>query len=290
LGVIGLGRPWTDRFREALARRADRFRIAAVHDPVGQRAASEADRLGCPAVRSIRALAGHPEVDALVILGSSWAGPIPLRFALETGKPCLAALPCRVALAELRGRLGEAPRVLLDLPGRFEASTMRMRELFATRLGRPRMLAARFPAPGPEGGPDALMDLACDRVDWCRFLFQGEPVAARSTPGGEAGAPTAEIALIYPEGGAAELALAGEGAPEIRVVTERGSIEVQGVDRLTWTDESGPHEEHLAHDSSSTDVLLEQFHRLATGATSLAPAPRDLLFLADLIDRFSPGA
>lgn len=320
LAVIGLGRCWSDRFREAIGRRPDRFRVVALYDTIRQRAQTEAVRLGCHAASSMRALIDSPEIDAVGLLGSSWDRPVALRAALTAGKPCLISGTYRDVLPEFAAESAVArhskPKIMLDLPGRFEASTMRLRELFATRLGRPRLLIGRFGCPrstqsGPsnpavDGPTDALLDLACDRLDWCRFLFQTDPhrvdVTTASWRSGEA-ANAMLVGLSFPGGAAASLqvldmnslpniqadGVGSLGESEVLILTELGEIDVLGFDRLSWRDQETKQEEHLAHDALPEDVLLEHFYRLCNGMQSLAPSLDEMRalgsFLCDLEHR-----
>lgn len=91
LGVIGVGRPWVERYRPVAERRRDLVRIVAVHDAVAQRAVAEAQRWRAESVDGLRRLMRRPDVDGLVLFSGGWSDPKAVEFAAEAGLPCLVA-------------------------------------------------------------------------------------------------------------------------------------------------------------------------------------------------------
>ena len=315
VGVIGLGRLWEARHKPALARMSDRFQVTAVYDQVLRRAEIEAGQIGCAAVEGLTALVERPDVDVVHLLSPQWFGLHAIGMACDAGKPVYCALP----LADAAGEL-EAAAVRVEASGvpfmpefarRFYPATLRLRELLATTLGRPRLIVGhsrllgfdRYGSPGPttQLTPAPLMiDPGSYLLDWCCFLFQGEPLALQGRAGvvlaPEASATadpdfesfTAEFA----GGGMAQLSFGryyqnpwGEASqflppPGFQVYAERGAAWVELPDRVQWSDAEGNHEERLALEPTIGHVLNDQFHRLVRGDQSLAPTIRDAVAVA----------
>lgn len=319
VGILGLGRLWEARHKPALAKMAARFRIAAVYDQVARRAATEASQLGCAAAEGIAALIERPDVDAIYLLTPQWFGLHPVALAASAGKPIYCALPLATEPAEVEAvadsvREGGVP-FMPELARRFYPATLRLRELLATTLGRPRLILGhsrlfgfdRYGHPGPttQLAPAPLtLDPGSYLLDWCRFVFQAEPVGlqgfgATVLPEAQGDGPkTPDF-----EGFAAEFAggllarvdfghyhrepwgEAGHVLPPagFQVLAERGAAWLEMPDRIHWTDADGPHEERLPMEPSVGEVLNDQFHRLVLGEPSLAPTLDDALAVARLV-------
>jgi len=316
VGVVGLGRLWEARHKPALARLADRFRVAAVYDQVARRAAMEAAQLGCVAAEGLAALVERPDVDAVYLLAPQWFGLHPIELAGALGKPVYCALPLAgdpagaAALAAAVGA-GGAP-FMPELARRFYPATLRLRELLATTLGRPRLILGhsrlfgfdRYGQPGPttQIAPASLtLDPGGNLLDWCRFVLQAEPTGlqgfgATVLPGAATGPDFAGFVAEFAGG---ELAQVGFGhfhrgpwgestrflpQPGFQVFAERGVAWLELPDRIHWTDARGPHEERLPPEPSVGEILNDQFHRLVHGEPSLAPTLGDALAVARLVD------
>ena len=318
VGVVGLGRLWEARHRPTLARMADRFRVAAVYDQVGRRAAMEAAQLGCVAAEGLAALIERPDVDAVYLLTPQWFGLHAVELAAAAGKPVYCALPLAgdpadVAALAAAIRAGGAP-FMPELARRFYPATLRLRELLASTLGRPRLILGhsrlfgfdRYGQPGPttQLAPAPLtLDPGGNLLDWCRFVFQAEPTGlqgfgATALPGESTGSGP-DFAGFVAEFPGGELAQVGFGRyhrgpwgeatrflpqPGFQVYAERGVAWLELPDRIHWTDALGAHEERLPLEPSVGEVLNDQFHRLVRGAGSLAPTLEDALAVGRLVD------
>ena len=329
VGVIGLGRLWEARHRPALARMADRFQITALYDQVARRATLEAGPLGCAVVEGLTALIDRTDVDAVYLLGPQWFGLHPALIACGRGKPVYCAVPLADHPEQLEG-LADAVRAsgtpfMPELARRFYPATLRLRELLATTLGPPRLILGqgrlfgvdRYGHPGPSTqlSPAPLTtDPGSYLIDWCRFLFQAEPIAvqaigttvlptiveeaptATSAAAGPSGHDFESFTLEFAGGGLAQVAFGryhrtpwGEATrflpqPGFQVYAERGAAWVEIPDRIQWTDASGPHDERLPLEPTVGEVLNEQFHRTVRGEPSLAPTLDDALAVARLVD------
>lgn len=301
VGVIGLGRLWEARHKPALARRGDQFQIVAVYDQVGLRAELEARQIGCHAAEGLVELFDRPDVDVIYFLTPQWFGLHPLALACEYRKPIFCALPSAAdpaGLESLAGMIRESGIPFMpELPRRFYPATLRLRELLATSLGPPRLVLGharlfgfdRYGEPGPttQLAPGCLLiDPGGNLVDWCRFVFQAEPVAVQGC-GVE---PDFEgLTLEFPGGGLAQIGIGryhrsrwGEASrflpqPGFQVFAERGAAWLEMPDRIQWTDAEGVHEERLPMEPTIGERLGEHFHRLVSGEPSLATSLDDAL-------------
>ena len=299
LGVIGLGRLWEARHKPALARMADRFRVASVYDHVARRAEIEARSLGAHASSGVAALIGRPDVDAISLLSPQWFGLHALELAVASGKPVYCALPLASdpdAIDRLDARLRDLRSVFMpEFARRVYPATIRLRELLATVLGPPRLVIGqvrlsgfdRYGPPGPSSqiapGP-LLLDPGCYLLDWSRYVFGSEPISVQGTggvtiPGPGAGDHDVEMVNVeFPGGGLAQWTIAryhrgawGEAAkflpaPGIQVFAERGAAWVEMPDRVVWADSDGTHDERLPLEPTIGEALNAQFHRAVVGS------------------------
>ena len=194
VGVIGLGRLWEARHKPALARLRDRFLVTAVYDQVLRRAEIEAGHLGCAAVEGLSALVNRPDVDVVHVLTPQWFGLHPIDLACDAGKPVYCALPLAGAVDELEALAAkvEASGVAFmpEFARRFYPATLRLRELLATTLGRPRLILGhsrlygfdRYGSPGPttQNSPAPLM-IDPGQLP-ARLVLLPLPVRARRAP------------------------------------------------------------------------------------------------------------
>jgi predicted dehydrogenase len=318
VGVIGLGRLWEARHKPALTRLNDRFRVTAIYDHVARRAEIEARALGCEAAGGIGALIARPDVDVLYLLSPQWFGLYPLETAVESGKPVYCALPLASEpdlIERLDARLGGGASVFMpEFARRFYPVTIRLRELLATTLGRPRLIVGqvrlagfdRYGQPGPStqiAPAPLLLDPVSYLIDWSRYVFQSEPTSLHGSggvtnPGSAGGDNDVEaIALEFPDGGLAQWTVAryhrgawGEAAkflptPGIQVFAERGAAWLEMPDRIVWTDADGPHDERLPLEPTIGELLSAQFHRVISGRQAAGPDWSDAVTAARLVLR-----
>ncbi len=307
VGVIGLGRLWEARHKPALSRLVDHFQVVAVYDQVNLRGELEARQLGCTAAEGLVELFSRPDVDVIYFLTHQWFGLHPLALACEHRKPIFCALP---AAAEPQGLEGLADAIrqsgtvfMPELPRRYYPATLRLCELLATRLGRPTLVLGharlfgfdRYSEPGPttQLAPGSLLiDPGGNLVDWCRFIFQADPVAVQGC-GIE---PDYEgLTLEFAGGGLAQIGVSryhrsqwGEASrflpqPGFQVFAERGAAWLEMPDRIQWTDAEGVHEERLPMEPTIGEQLGDHFYRLVHGEPSLATTLDDALAVARLV-------
>ena len=324
VGVIGLGRLWEARHKPALAQLRDRFQVTAVYDQVLRRAELEAASVGAKAVKGVKALIERADVDVIHLLTPQWFHTFPIALACDAGKPVYCALPLTGGAEELEplARRIESSGIpfMPEFARRFYPATLRLRELLATTLGKPRLIVGhtrlfgfdRYGSPGPttQMTPAPLMiDPGSYLLDWCGFLFQAEPVSlqgcesqilpqplATGPKGAMAGPDFESFMAEYPGGGLAHISFARYHReawreatrflppPGFQVYADRGAAWLELPDRIQWSDSEGNHEERLPLEPTVGEVLNEQFHRLVRGDQSLAPSIRDALAIARQVD------
>ena len=297
VGIVGLGDQWESRHLPALRMLADRFEVRGICEQVAHRAARAAKDLGAAAVDGFRALAARDDIDAILYLADQWFGPTPILAACDHGKAVYSAisLPLDAETAQvLRRRVEESGIAFMaELPRRHAAATLRLKELIATRLGRPRMLfchrrvpLSTGPAPAtPRDRGDESRDLV-ELVDWCRYVAGVEPssvVAVRhaETPGGDlddyrmmsldfsqtgrpGDGPLAQISCGYYMPGAWEEAVSFRPPPGLQVVCDHGIAFLDLPHTLVWFDTAGRHQESLESERPVGEQMLGQFHRMVT--------------------------
>ena len=313
--MIGLGRLWEARHKPALAKLRNRFQVVAVYDQVARRAAIEAAALRCHVAPGLRALVERPDVDAVYLLTPQWFGLFPVELACEARKPIYCALPPAsdpegLEIAAEAVRSAGVP-FMPELARRFYPATLRLRELLATTLGPARLVIGhtrlfgfdRYGTPGPSSQL-APVPLAIDPgsylLDWCRFVFQDEPIsvagheASALSASGDAPADFVAISLGFSGGRAAQIEISrydqptwGEAtrflpAPGFQVFAERGAAWLEMPDRIQWADSGGVHDERMSMEPTVGEVLGDQFCRLVRGEPSLAPSIDDALAIVSL--------
>ena len=186
VGIVGLGEHWETRHLPALRALADRFEVRGICEQVAHRARRAAEQVGAAAVDGFRALAARDDIDAILYLGEQWYGAMPILAACDHGKAVYSAvsLPVDAAdAADLRRRVEEAGIAFMaEFPRRHAAATVRLKELIATRLGRPRMLFCHRRVPHakatsqPRDAGSINRDLM-ELVDWCRYVAGCDPTS-----------------------------------------------------------------------------------------------------------------
>lgn len=306
VGIVGLGEAWESRHRHSLRSLSDRFEVRAVCAEVGHLARQAAREFNAVAVDGFRSLTRRGDVDALLVLSTEWFGALPLLAACEAGKAvyCGAALDLAPGQAlELRRRVEESGiAFMVEFPRRHSSATVRLKELIATQLGRPRLMFCHVRRPVLRAGsaryrpgrcPEQMRDLI-ELVDWCRYVAGCEPTTVVGvghkglqendddyqmmsldfSPDGAFGTGTmAQISCgrympaNWPE------AISFRPPSGLQVCCEKGVAFVDLPSTVVWFDEAGRHVEQLDSERPVGDVLLMQFHR---SVTSLVRKTADL--------------
>ena len=270
VGLIGLGPEWEHRYRPALAKLGRRLAVRSVHASIAALAEQAAAELGCDVAPGLLSLMERDDVRALLVLDTAWYGTVPAQFACQVGKPAFLASRLAHRLDEADQLLRQAAQtgvtLMPDFGHRYTPATSRLRELIATRLGRPLNLiidiaAACHPEMSDTGAIDAgAMELAVSddardvlavAVDWSTNLVGSLPVTVRAARNASLGdrleltvefrrpstggdAPTALIRL------AAKIPAARSNGSDVSI-SLRASVEcvygmalLEGPQNVTW--------------------------------------------------------
>jgi predicted dehydrogenase len=293
LGIVGLGRRWQRRYLPALTALNERFSIAGVCDPVKQRAAAEARRLGCPSAAGPNALLERDDVDALLIADHQWFGLWPVEQACRLGKPALCGatrdcLDAHLSTIYEKAQTAGIP-VVMALTFRLEPAAVRLLELCQTEIGPARFLlcdeirpSSRAQRPYSAACPDpdsiwrTLGDSGISCLDYGAWLLGDAPTAVSATGLGQEGIGM----LIFQFGAERAIHMIGRRLPAARpalrlqVIGEQASATVKWRGLVSWTSRTGTHWQRLTRQRPRAELLLEHFWRVVReGETPVAGLP-----------------
>lgn len=313
VGLIGLGDQWQNRHRPALRALSDRFEVRAVCCEVNEKSRMVADEFQATACDGFRALIERDDIEAILALSPEWYGPLPILAACEAGKAVYSSAALDVSPSqafEIRERIEKSGVAFMaELPRRHSPATIRLKELIATRLGRPRLLFCHDRMPMESQANSLRRGEYCplvwrylmEQIDWCRYLVDADPVSVFSAMHGKhsdhadmyyqmvslnfAGYPAGEdLAGITP---LAQIsvghyipqrwpdALSFKRPSSIQVVCERGIAFIDLPVGLTWFDSAGQHTESLESERSVGEQMLLRFHRAVTSFIRKTTDPED---------------
>ena len=327
VGIIGLSEDWETRHLPALRALSDRFEVRAVHNEVALRAEQAARLFGATAVDGYRALVDRSDVDAILMLAPQWYGAAPIFAACEAGKAiyCSSVLDVDASECQRMKQCVEqsGAAFMAELPRRLMPATLRLKELIATRLGKPELVFChrrvvmedhQLRRMQSRCWPLATRDMM-ELADWCRYVIDLEPT---SVIGVKHGADVAAGDVDYQmfsldfsqngNQGAGPLAhiSCGHYIPkrwheaawfrppaEMQVRCERGIAFIDLPSKVVWFDEAGQHTELLDEDRPVGELLLTTFHRAVTSllrqTTGLEDAFRALSIMLAAQDSFQSG-
>ena len=299
VGIVGLGDAWENRHRPALRALSDRFEVRAVCCEVAHLAEQAAREFRAENVDGFRVLCARDDIDVVMILSPEWYGPLPILAACDSGKSvyCGAALDIDDLdqARQLKERVEESGIAFMaEYPRRLAPATLRLKELIATRLGKPKLLfchrrSAIDPAPVRRRlvrhCPTMQREML-EQVDWCRYVVGVDPT---SVIGIEHGCLDADDADDYrmmsldfsardqPGSGTIAQISCGRYLPSawpeaagfrppaaLQVCCENGVAFVDLPSSLTWFDAAGRHMESLDSERPVGEGLLMQFYRAVT--------------------------
>ncbi|MFM1996435.1 MAG: Inositol 2-dehydrogenase/D-chiro-inositol 3-dehydrogenase [Planctomycetota bacterium] len=304
VGIVGLGSQWESRHLPALRSLADRFEVRGICEQVAHLAKRAAAELGAVSVDGFRALAARDDIDAILYFADQWYGATPILAACDHGKAVYSAISLPLApdeAAALRRRVDASGIAFMaELPRRHAPATVRLKELIATRLGRPRLLFCHRRVPQSAPPAAAARDRATEArdlmelVDWCRYVVGEDPTSVVSVrhaeqPDGDlddyqmmsldfSPAPTsapgrpavpgngalAQISCGYYMQRQWEEAVGFRPPAALQVACDRGIAFIDLPATLVWFDEAGRHQESLESDRPVGEQMLLQFHRKVT--------------------------
>ncbi|MBU4399654.1 MAG: Gfo/Idh/MocA family oxidoreductase [Planctomycetes bacterium] len=307
VGLIGLGDFWQTRHAPALRALSDRFEVRAICDQVRHRAEQAAAGFHAEAVDGYHVLVQREDIDAVLVLSPQWFRELPILAACDSGKAVYCAAGLELAPDEaqsIKRRVEEAGIAFVaEFPRRHAPATLRLKELIATQLGRPRLLFCHLrsvieePTAGrTESRPDQTMFRhIIGQVDLCRYVMDCRPTYVTgvmhftgedgktedyrmlnldfSPPGKPGAGPTAQISCgrYVPAGW--EEAISYRPIPALQASCENGIAFVDLPTTLVWFDEAGRHQESLDSERPLGEILLTNFYR---SVTSLVRRSSDL--------------
>ncbi|MCL6501994.1 MAG: Gfo/Idh/MocA family oxidoreductase [Pirellulales bacterium] len=308
VGLVGLGSAWEVRHRPALRALVDRFEVRAICEQIPARAENAAKEFGAEAVHGFRALAQRPDIDAVLMLAPQWYGYLPILAAADAGKAvyCATALEMDLDQARrLKERIEQAGIAFMcEFPRRQAPATLRLKELIATRLGKPRLLFChmRRPAEHGPGGPRTSVQSSptqdlIELVDWCSYVVGRPPTSVlglrHRSPGDGDEDDYQMMSLDFSEGlppgtGAVAQVSCGRYMPAtwqeavayrppaaLQVACEQGIAFVDLPATLVWFDRAGRHQESLESERPVGEQLLSTFYRSVTSLVRNASGLED---------------
>ena len=187
VGLIGLGQVWEKRHRSALRALSERFEVRAICEQVAHRAEKAASDFDADTVDGYRALARRADIDAILMLSPQWFGTLPILAACDAGKAIYCAAAMNMSsqqAADIRARVETAGiAFMVEFPRRLAPATLRLKELIATQLGKPRLLFCHRRLPfvnktRPDSDQVVLQELT-ELVDWCQYVVGSPPRICR---------------------------------------------------------------------------------------------------------------
>lgn len=328
VGIVGLGDAWENRHRPALRALSDRFEVRAVCCEVAHLAEQAARDFQAVSVDGFRALCARDDVDAVLILSPQWFGPLPILAACDSGKSvyCGAALdidsPEQAKL--IRQRVEDAGIAFMaEFPRRLAPATLRLKELIATRLGKPRLLFCHRRStvePGlsvrrPLKHSPTMQREMIEQIDWCRYVAGMEPTSVIgishggiggedgedyemmnldfSPPGQLSQGPTAQISCGRYMPAAWPEAVSFRPPAALQVCCEKGVAFIDLPATLIYFDAAGRHMESLDSERPIGERLLMQFYRAVTSlvrkTSDLEDAYRALTIVLAARESFEQG-
>lgn len=188
LGLIGLSDDWNQRHLPALRMLTERFEVRGIYSPVSSRGENVAREFDAEQFGGYREMLRSDEIDAVLVLESSWHGTSPVLAACDYGKAIYCGSDIAIdpdealALKDTVTRSGVA--FMAEFPRRYTAASLRLKELIATRLGAPKLIFCHRrlgPRPKASAGRNGRSERErTDRelvelIDWSCFMA-GKPV------------------------------------------------------------------------------------------------------------------
>lgn len=283
VGLIGLGPEWECRYRPALLNLRRRMRVRVVQSAVGSLAEQTAAEWSCDVAGGLASVIDRSDVRAVLILDTAWYGSVPVEFACRRGKPAFLAgrlgdwMARAVRLSSLAGDT-ETP-LMPDFSHRYTPATSRLKELLATRLGRPDAVSVHICTDRAQPSCDdktlavvAPQDELLAAIDWVCHLVGTAPDQVRggTMPDGSretviafrrsaaGGAPASARIVIHPPS-----TPIAPWTAEVRC--RRGIARLTGASQIDWDDANDRQSESLAGERADVDVMLDHFSRRAVG-------------------------
>lgn len=309
VALIGLGTDWDARFLPALLNLRQRLRIRGVYSAIGNQADQAATDLSCRTASGINALLARSNIRAALILDPGLCPLFPIELAAQRGKTLFLArspLEQLQALAEFRESAHRGNGLLIpSCEWRYHPTTSRLRELIATKLGKPQEISISVstispssnalsnspPRPAPSADdndqqPAPLARSLWELFDWCCFLLVRPLQSLQAIPAaGAAGQQMIHLEFLpSASGGPAPRAsiecpvnsdglgwIPPDASIRLEVTTAKGRALISSAVDIEWAAVNEQATESLTRDRTAEEVMLDHFARRAVGG--LIPVP-----------------
>jgi predicted dehydrogenase len=296
VALVGMGQTWELNYRSAIQRLASRLSIRAICDCVHVRAAAVADEFGAAPVTSPWQLSQRSDIQAWIILDPDWYAAYPAEIANLAGRSVLLANPLWsqfTGIDRLFNHAVDSGETLMPaFPQRYAASTIRLRELMAAKLGRVQridVITSFESSEELEFSSNPSRESLIGLVDWCTYLVGRPYSSVRHIQSREGeliqlefinrieGPSKAVIATIRIASDAKVL--------QRKVECEHGSAILRGATEIAWQMGSETFHERLDNERSPCEIILDQFCRRATGGLVPVPSAKDALQAMSAVQR-----
>ena len=303
VGLIGIGDQWETRHRPALKSLSDRFSVKGVCSDIAIKAQRVAQDFGATQFDGFRSLIRRSEIDAVLCLSQNWGGPLPMLAACDYGKAIYSSSAIDLDLvraSHVKKRVEDSGVAFMaEFAKRHIPATIRLKELIATRLGKPKLIFSterltQDQAKKPSTMASQDSKLLVELVDWCNYIIGQPPTGVQGIRHGFASdqnqSSFLNLTLDYDNGESdsalAQIRLArilpkrwkdalGYRRPaSLQVTCEHGVAYIDSPTTITWFDDAGQHTESLESDRPVGEQLLTLFHR---AVTSLVRKTTDLV-------------
>jgi predicted dehydrogenase len=307
IGVVGLGQDWQNRYLPALRALRDRFQVTGVYSSVSVLAESAARDLDSPYFDSFRTLISSGSLDAILLLEEDWYQLQPIEAACEAkvGVFCGSEVDIQGLSGGLQSAIEHAGIPFMsEFSRRYAPATLRLKELIATRLGRPRLLFChrRLPSELPTPRTQVALEKRSNRellelIDWCKYIVGESPDWIQAIRHLSRPSPTnADYQILSlgfgdPETDSEAIlaqiscgayipsvwseAIAFRPPAAVQVCCEKGLAFLDLPSTLVWFDDAGRHQESLDTELPIGQQMLIQFHRAFSSRSSLASDLRE---------------
>ncbi len=288
LGLVGGGPAWDAGYRAAVLA-LTRGRVAAVFAPQPSDAEPLATETGGQLFHSLRRMIDRSGIRALLVFESGWTLDWAMELALSRHLPVFAACPIDEALPRIAPSLtaGEAEGAVIVPGSRLRAtpSTLRLRELVATKLGPIQALQVELMVTRSR-----VDSRAVELIDWCRSLLNSpvHQIHRKARDAGETlvmscGRRSASTSLVRAEIRLLDSATR-EGEPKhtvprfphVHIECQHGQVELLSETHIRWSTSTESGDEALDGDRPAEQVLLDLFLRRVVGGVVPVPSWAEL--------------
>lgn len=309
VGLVGLGDQWESRHATALRALSDRFEVSAICCEIFEKAKRVSGQFDADPIHSFRTLIQREDIDAVLYLSPQWYGPLPILEACDHGKAIYSSAALDVTprqAIEIQKRVEDSGiAYMAELPRRHSPATIRLKELIATRLGKPHLLFCHQRMPAESQADWRRRGQHCplvwrnlmELVDWCRYIIDADPISVLSSihdrhdcqkdlfyqmvnlefasTESHTTKPMAQLSVGHYIPNRWADALSFRRPPSIQVCCENGMAFIDLPSNLIWFDDAGQHNESLESERAVGEQMLDRFYRAVTSLIRKATDPDD---------------